>query len=501
MKKIEEEHHYSNKKSVIFLGIFRPFDVRLMLNTGIVDNLSIQFKVVLLAPIELLPTLRRFCNDSVEVEILQYSSSKYDSGHKTTGVIKKNLESLFRQIFSLTYGRKEKYENLTRTLHVATYRKGSNTFVSRIVRELILIISWITCRIKIIRKIILSFSSSNLFNNLHEDIFNKWQPSAIIVCSVGLELDARLIVEFRKYKVPSITVVQSWDKTSSKGYPLAMPDRVLVWSEVMAKECRNFLDISEDKIEVVGAPIFDTYFNSNIRKPKQLFIQSLGLDSSQKNIFCALNTPAYHQGNLDLAILLSTALEEEKFSQSANLILRVHPAYYENSDKTIINKRTELLSLLNNINSNPFIHVNFPDISEEIHSYVINPDDLIFMTNMLAYSDVSISVLSTQMVEAALLDCPAITIEYGHWSSNVLRTELENFRLEHLERVLKTNAVSRARNSFELLSLVNDCLQNPKKFRNERKNLANQEVPINRGISTIKVIESIEKFLRVSDIK
>ena len=137
-----------------------------MLNTGIAERLSKNFKVVLLVPIEFHKTLRRVCNNNIEIETLQYGSSKYESGYKTVGVIQKYLESLIRQIFSLTYVRKGGYENLTRSLHVATYRKNANSVLSRVVREAILTVSWISCRVKIIRMIILALSTRNLLNNL-----------------------------------------------------------------------------------------------------------------------------------------------------------------------------------------------------------------------------------------------------------------------------------------------------------------------------------------------
>lgn len=484
----------NGENPVILLSLFRALDMRLMLNTGVVPELSHYTRVVLLAPPELLPTLRESLGAGVAYEPLQYGSSKYASGVRTSEPIRRRLESLIRETLRLTYGRPGGHENWTGALHVASYRQTAPSLRARLAREIILALAFAASRSRTLRKSLQAIAARVLRGRLHDPVFARWRPAVLVVCSVGLELDARLILEARRRGVPSLAVVQSWDKTSSKGYPLAVPDRVLVWSDVMASECAGFLDIPPAQVEVAGAPVFDNYFDPANRQAREVFLSSLGLDPSRKAIFCALCSPAYHAGNLDLARLLAAAVAEDRFSAPVSLVLRVHPAYFENAGGGIAGQRRELFGLLDGLGAHASIHVNLPDVAQQETSYVINPADAAFVTNILANCDVSVSVLSTQMVEAALFDRPAVTIEYGHWSSNVLEADLAGFRLEHLERILKTGAVARVRAPGDLVPAIDEALCDPAAQRAERTRLSDQEVSVHRGTAAANTAAAIHGF-------
>ena len=474
----------------MLIVLFRALDMRLMLNTGLVEQLRGDSRVVLLAPPELLPALRASLPE-VSLEPLQYSSGKYDSGVRTTAPFRRRLESLLRATLRVTYGRPGGHENWTRRVHTATYRRGAQGLGGRVAREAILGLAWLACRLRIVRRGLQWLAAPVLRGHLHKAVFARWRPNALVVCSVGLELDARLILEARSHGIPSVAVVQSWDKTSSKGYPLAQPDRVYVWSDIMAKECEGFLDIPRADIEVTGAPIFDTYFDISRRLPRATFLSGLALDPARKLIFCALCSPAWHAGNLELAQLLGASVTENRFARPAGLVLRVHPAYFDTADPAVADQRRELFDVLDRLGSNPHIHVNRPDLSEQDSTYTLNPADIEFVTNLFASCDVSVSVLSTQMVEAALFDRPIVAVEYGRWVSKVLTADLATFRLEHLERILETGAAARVRRPEDIVPTIDAALLDPAARADARSRLAQQEVSANWGSATAATAAAI----------
>jgi len=487
-------------RTTILLSLFRALDMRLMLSAGVVPELDLHTRVVLLAPPELLPTLRASFGNRVIYEPLQYGSSKYASGVRTSAPVRRRLESLLTETLRLTYGRPSGRDNRTRALHANSYRQTAPGARARLARELVLALAFVASRSRALRKALQALAARVLRAHLHDAVFERWHPAVLVVCSVGLELDARLILEARGQNVPSMAVVQSWDKTSSKGYPLAAPDRVLVWSDVMARECAGFLDIPLKHVEVTGAPVFDLYFDPALHQPRAAFLESLGLDPARKAIFCALCSPAYHAGNLALARLLVGLVAEDCFPAPASLVLRAHPAYYENTESRIAGQRRELFDLLDKLGTQASIHVNLPDVTEQDTSYIINPADSEFVTNILANCDVSVSVLSTQMVEAALFDKPAVTIEYGHWSSNVLDADLTGFRLEHLERILEPGAIARVRAPADLVLAIGEVLHDPTKRSVERARLANQEVSAHRGTAATATADAIRSFAAVGAV-
>ncbi|MDA0654131.1 MAG: hypothetical protein O2905_00920 [Proteobacteria bacterium] len=480
----------SGAPPVVLIVLFRALDMRLMLNTGLVEQLCRDTRVVLLAPPELLPALRASLPE-VSLEPLLYGSSKYESGARTTAPIRRKLESLLRETLRLTFGRPAGHENWTRLLHTATYRQSARSFGGRVAREAILALAWLACRARPVRRGLQRLAALVLRGRLHAPVFARWRPKALVVCSVGLELDARLILEARSHGVPSVAVVQSWDKTSSKGYPLAQPDRVLVWSDIMANECEGFLDIPRAAVEVTGAPIFDAYFDKSRRRPREAFLSDLGLDPSRTMIYCALCSPAWHAGNLELAQLLGASAKENRFARPAALVLRVHPAYFDTADPAVAGQRRELFDVLDRLGTSPHIHINRPDLSEQERTYTLNPSDIDFVTNLFASCDVSVSVLSTQMIEAALFDRPIVAIEYGRWISTALTADLATFRLEHLERILDTGAASRVRRPDDLVAAIDAALLDPAARSDARSHLARQEVSANWGGATAATAAAI----------
>jgi hypothetical protein len=492
---IAETTRELGEQPAIVISLFRALDMRLMLNTGAVTSLAETNRVIVLAPDALLPTLRESAGPGIVIEPLRYASAKYGSGYSTAGPIRRAVESLVREAFRLTYARPPgRREHWTRALHVRSYREGAVSPANRCGREVILALAAVACRSRLARRALRLLAVSAMRSRHHDSVFQTYRPSLVVVCSLGLELDARLMVEARRYGVPSVAVVQSWDKTSSKGYPLVDPDRILVWSDVMAEECDRFLDLPRERIEVVGAPVFDVYFDPSRRTERKTFLKRLELDPDRKTIFCALCSPSYHDGNLALARHLADVVSGGHLSVPANLVLRVHPAYYENATRQIGAQRRELFDLLAAMARDPAIHVNYPDVIEQETSYVINPADADLVANILAHCDVSVSVLSTQMVEAAIFDKPAVTVEYGIWSSNVIRCDLSEYRLEHLERVMDTGAVERAASPSDLTAMIDDGLRNPARRSAARRRLVEREASIHRGKAASNIARALDRI-------
>ena len=49
--------------------------------------------------------------------------------------------------------------------------------------------------------------------------------------------DALFLADAQKFTVRSAVVIQSWDRTSNKGYPTVRPDYAMLWNEIMRQEC------------------------------------------------------------------------------------------------------------------------------------------------------------------------------------------------------------------------------------------------------------------------
>jgi hypothetical protein len=74
----------------------------------------------------------------------------------------------------------------------------------------------------------------------------------------SVELDVLKVA--RRLGVPSVLLVWSWDNLTSKAVLSEHPDHLLVWNDVMAWEAEVYHGVDPERIELVGAALFDPFF-------------------------------------------------------------------------------------------------------------------------------------------------------------------------------------------------------------------------------------------------
>ena len=78
------------------------------------------------------------------------------------------------------------------------------------------------------------------------------------------------------------------------------------------------------------------------------------------------------------------------------MIIRVHPYYYMED----FTKRDELFNKLKEISSDSNIYIDFNNVEKKKDIYILKKKDQIFTLNAYHHSDISISALSSAMVES-----------------------------------------------------------------------------------------------------
>ena len=95
-----------------------------------------------------------------------------------------------------------------------------------------------------------------------EQAIRDLRPDAVLLLSrIGknsVELDVLKVA--RQLRIPSILLVWSWDNLTSKAVLNEHPDHLLVWNDEMAWEAHAYHGVAPERIEVVGSPLFDRFF-------------------------------------------------------------------------------------------------------------------------------------------------------------------------------------------------------------------------------------------------
>lgn len=466
-------------KPVVFLFCYRFFDIRLLVSAGVITQLAKHSKVVLLAPADIVSMLRGFFGNSITVEAIGFDKDIFEERGASSPEFKQKLRAYLTLFLGFIYGNQHLKPNISADLHMRSYleRMAKQSSVALLKAKFATLVSGLISKNLTLRRLIQRLYSWTASNNAHADLYEKYKPELIVTTTFGLSVDGLILTEAKMRDVPTCVIVQSWDKTSTKGYPAQRPDYAILWSDITAMEAEMYLDMPGANIYVEGSPLWDAYFNIKEIPNRQKYCETLGLEPDKKIIFVSIGSPCYHDGNKALIELLIEKHREDLFSEPVQLIFRLHPGYLtydlEFDDFKKFLMRFE--------NEKGVIFSNPASVSEGDGYHLFEEQDFHDLAAAFTHCAVSVSIVSSHLIESAIFDRPAIGIEYGRWVNEMYDFDLSKYTAEHLYRVYRTDAVYRAFNPEQMLSQIDEALKNPDLMQKQRKDLVDQELPVNRG--------------------
>jgi hypothetical protein len=81
--------------------------------------------------------------------------------------------------------------------------------------------------------------------------------------------------------IRNVFAVASWDHLSSKGELTFVPQRVLAWNEIQKREAVDLHGIPAERVTVVGAQVFDEWFEKRPSSTRGEFLMRVGLPSDR----------------------------------------------------------------------------------------------------------------------------------------------------------------------------------------------------------------------------
>jgi hypothetical protein len=354
---------------------------------------------------------------------------------------------------------------------------------------------------RFLRKFLIYLQSFYYPKSLYKKILNI-KPDLIITSSLGVfSFDEYVIRIAKKLKIKSCSCILSWDNTTTRGYPGAVPDNIFAWTEVMKKELIEFSDCSSKKIIVAGVPQFDHYFNKKkVSIIKNFFINKKKLTNKKKILFITKG-PSTFQYNPNIAKVICENIKNRKIKNS-HLIVRIHPLFYKIGDSGELEFQNAIDAFKKLENEYDCLTVNYPIVSSLKQDFEISGTEQQFLKNLITHSDIIVNVYSTLNIEGAIFNKPLINIDYDNfnslydWNKKFERQDLAIDRsLDHNIRIMSYNAISSVRNEKELINKINLYLVNPFYKSKERKKLVENEVGPYRGMSGNFIAKKLLTFL------
>jgi hypothetical protein len=478
-------------KKTLFIALHRDQAIRMILQTELFNilNQCSWLSIVILSP---------YSKDKIFGKTFYADNVKFE--HLKTDKIEelKRSSLLYRLMHTVrlfTY--RESKKMISRKAQLREYELNSSgpkiSFFGRIYNHAIPVISNILAKSKFLRKKWFWLEGKIFADNSNAELFNYYKPDWMIISSIGYGYDAHLIWQAEKVKTKILSIIQSWDNTTTKGYG-GLPNSVVAWSKMMRNELIEYLDIPENRIFVGGVPHWDEYFLKKREDvEKNIFIKKHNLSKERKIIYFPTSSIKMFRKNVDVIKHVVEAIHQGKITTPAQLLVRLHPNYYDNKRKWKHAYQKEFSEI-------DAIVRNYPELIRVDEKHFKNVSELIIDTTQnkylmcnLRYSDVMINCYSTQAIEAAIFDLPIINMSFG-WYKN---TDIPNSILsesEHYGRVIRTGGILDANNYDKLIEGINFYLQNPTYHQAQRRKIVEQEFPENRGCSGTAVGNHIIKI-------
>ncbi len=162
-----------------------------------------------------------------------------------------------------------------------------------------------------------------------DDFLRGQAPDAVLATPV-VEFGSNQ-VEFlksaRKLGVPSAVSVASWDNLTGKGLIRVMPDRVLVWNEIQAREAEQMHRIPRARIVATGAQKFDEWFERMPSTTPEAFREMVGVDRAHPYVLYACSSSFIAPDEVGFVERWLARLREDERTELHRLgvLVRPHP--------------------------------------------------------------------------------------------------------------------------------------------------------------------------------
>jgi len=308
-----------------------------------------------------------------------------------------------------------------------------------------------------------------------EKAFNEFNPEICLSTDIQSELDVAILKAARRRRVRTVGMVRSWDNLTSKGLVRIVPQKLIVWNNLIKKEAVELNRIQEGRIAVVGIPHYDRYFNYKA-DPREVFLQSIGAENDKKFVlFIPIGDRYLSTNNVDLYF---AQMLEKILPANFILFVRLPPGdSTRNLEQFLFSKK---------------VYVERPVTAfKTLKNTELCADADRRLAETVYHSDVVITGPSTMVIDGAYFNKPMILEGFDESSKNYLDSIQRYYDYDNFLPVIRSGAARYPKNEHDFVNSLHEYIGNKNKDSIARHRFAELECAYLDGKSSERMVGSV----------
>lgn len=332
---------------------------------------------------------------------------------------------------------------------------------------------------RLIRKFIRYLDFLITKNEYYVSCFDKYKPDLVFLAHLFEEPEINILREAKKRGVKSIGLVNSWDKVTARCIMRLLPDRAIVFNDLVKEEMIKYNDMSSDHIFVSGLPQYDHYFTEKV-SPRETFFKKIGVNPEKKLIVYAPFGRTFSNADWEMIDLLYGLNSQGRFGNNVEIFVRFQPNDFLEE---------------NELKKRPYLKYDYPGkrfSSNRGVDWDMNFEELNHLRNTLYHMSLLICWAGSIAIDAAVFNKPVINPCFRLANGRGLfQSPIPHYYFEHYKKVLKIGGIRLVSSVEELVDSVNKYLKNSVLDSEGRKLLVAKEVKYVDGRSGERIAEFI----------
>jgi len=273
-----------------------------------------------------------------------------------------------------------------------------------------------------------------------ESLLKEIQPDCFITAHLNQGFSHGLLAYCYSKGIPTIGNVFSWDHPFY--LPRIRPDRLTCWSENTRDDLIRIGDYRPEQIEIIGAPVFDAYFDPAGIWTREELCDRMKLDPARPILlFATLGQMQMFWDETGTFRSFLGALDKAELSDVPQIILRLHPITVDHYFDEFRARKDIVFSKYSRY---------CPCMR-----WWPSREEMFLAGNLLRHADVCISPGSTMTIEAAIFDTPTIVPTFNPLISEEYDQFFQkNWLKKHFRFLIEEKTVGIANSPDELINAI-----------------------------------------------